>query len=104
MRFLCLLFVLVFAAAQQPGAPGKLALRQQIAEMKVKAFEMQTQIELLERQLHDVEETEANQPVVTSAAKVAVKVRCQGHTRDGKRCGRNTQPGSRYCWQHKSKR
>lgn len=104
MRFLCLLFVLVCATAQQTGKPDKIALRQQIAEMKVKAFEMQTQIDLLEKQLHDVEEAEANQPIVTPGAKVAVKVRCQGHTHDGKRCTRNAEPGSRFCWQHKSKR
>jgi hypothetical protein len=104
MRFLCLLVVLVCAAAQQTDKPDKLTLRKQIAEMKVKAFEMQTQIELLEKQLHDVEEAEANQPLVTPGAKVAVKVRCQGHTHDGKRCSRNAEAGSRFCWQHKSKR
>jgi len=104
MRFLCLLVVLVCAGAQQTGKPDKLALRQQIADMKVKAFEMQTQIELLERQLHDVEEAEANQPVVTPGAKVAMKARCAGHTHDGKRCTRNADTGSRFCWQHKARR
>ncbi len=104
MRFLCLLVVLVCAASQQTDKPDKLALRRQIAEMKVKAFEMQTQIELLEKQLHDVEEAEANQPLVTAGAKLAVKVRCQGHTHDGQRCTRNAEVGSRFCWQHKSKR
>lgn len=104
MRFLCLLVVFVFAAAQQTDKPDKLALRKQIAEMKVKAFEMQTQIELLEKELHDVEDAEANQPIVAPGAKMAVKVRCQGHTRDGKRCVRNAEAGSRFCWQHKSKR
>ena len=104
MRFLCLLFVLVCATAQQTGKPDKLALRQQIAEMKVKAFEMQMQIELLERQLHDVEEAEASQPLVTPGQKVAVKARCSGHTKDGKRCSRIAESGGRFCWQHKSKR
>lgn len=94
----------VVGIAQETGKPDKLALRQQIAEMKVKAFERQTQIELLEKQMHDVEEAEANQPIVTPGAKVAVKVRCQGHTHGGKRCRRNAAPGSRLCWQHKSKR
>lgn len=104
MRFLCLFIVLVCALAEQAGKPDKLAMRQQIADMKVKAFEMQTQIELLEKQLHDVEETEANQPPVASAVKTAVKVRCSGHTKDGKRCTRNAEAGSRFCWQHKSRR
>ncbi len=104
MRFFCLLAVLVCAAAQQTDKPDKLALRKQIAEMKVRAFEMQTHIELLEKQLNDVEEAEANQPILTPGPKLAVKVRCQGHTHDGKRCTRNAEAGSRYCWQHKSKR
>jgi hypothetical protein len=96
--------VLVCAGAQQSGKPDKIALRQQIAELKVKAFEMQTRIDLLERELKDVEDAEANQPLVTPATKLAVKVRCGGHTHDGKRCTRNAEPGSRFCWQHKSKR
>ncbi len=106
MKVLSLLLVLVCAAAQQPAPPkpDKAALRQQIAEMKVKAFEMQTQIELLERQLHDIEEAEANQPVAAPNAKTAVRVRCAGHTHDGKRCTRYADPGSRFCWQHKMKR
>jgi hypothetical protein len=104
MRFLCLFSVLVCALAEQAGKPDKLALRQQIAEMKVKAFEMQTQIELLERQLHDVEEAESNQPVASPLVKAAVKVRCSGHTKDGKRCSRNAEAGSRFCWQHKARR
>jgi len=104
MKFLGLLCVLVCASAQQTGKADKSAMRQQIADMKVKAFEMQTQIELLERQLHDVEEAESNQPVSTPGAKVAVKARCAGHTRDGKRSSRNTEAGSRFCWQHKARR
>ena len=99
-----MLVVLVCAGAQQTGKPDKAALRQQIAEMKVKAFEMQTRIELLERELKDVEEAEAAQPLITPGAKAAVKVRCGGHTHDGKRCTRNAEPGSRFCWQHKAKR
>jgi hypothetical protein len=91
--------------AATPDKPAdKVTLRKQIAEMKVKAFEMQTQIELLEKQLHDVEEAEANQPAPTAPTKTAVKVRCAGHTKDGKRCSRNAEPGSRFCWQHKSRR
>ena len=83
----------VVGIAQETGEPDKLALRQQIAEMKVKAFERQTQIELLEKQMHDVEEAEANQPIVTPGAKVVVKVRCQGHTYSGTCCSRNAEAG-----------
>lgn len=86
------------------GKSDKLDLRQQISDLKVKAFEMQQQIELLEKQLHDVEEAEAMAPVVTPGQKVAVKTRCAGHTHDGKRCTRMAEPGSRFCWQHKSRR
>lgn len=101
MRLLFLLALIVCATAQQID---KGALRKQIADLKVKAFEMQTQIELLERQLHDVEEAEANQLVAVPAGKAAVKARCGGHTHDGKRCTRNADPGSRFCWQHKARR
>lgn len=104
MRFFCLLLVLVCAAAQTADQPDKMALRKEIAELKVKAFEMQQQIELLERQLKDVEEAEANRPVAAPSAKTAAKVRCAGHTKDGKRCSRFAEPGSRFCWQHKSHR
>ena len=112
MRFLCVLCFLVCGLAQQSPAPtpvqipkpDKIAMRQHIADMKVKAFEMQTQIELLERQLHDVEEAEANQPLVSSLKQAPAKVRCSGHTKDGKRCTRMAEPGSRSCWQHKPRR
>lgn len=102
MRLLCLLLVLVCASAQ---TIDKATLRQQIADLKVKAFEMQMQIELLERQLKDVEEAEANRPVpVTPALKTATKARCAGQTKDGARCTRNADSGSRFCWQHKQRR
>lgn len=84
---------------------NKTELRQRIADLKVKAFEMQMQIELLEKELKDVEEAEAQQPPpVAAPAKAAVKARCAGHTKDGQRCSRNAEAGSRYCWQHKPKR
>ena len=79
-------------------------MRQQIADMKVKAFEMQTQIEVLEKQLHDVEEAEANQPPPTNGKAVQAKIRCSSHTKDSKRCTRMATPGSRFCWQHKTHR
>lgn len=84
--------------------PGKEALRQQIADLKVKAFEMQTRIELLEKQLHDVEEAEQNKPLAVAASKKAAPLRCAGHTKDGTRCSRNAEAGSRFCWQHKTRR
>lgn len=87
-----------------PPPLSKDALRQQIADLKVKAFEMQTRIELLERQLQDVQEAEQNQPVAVSASKKAAPVRCAGHTKDGARCSRNAEAGSRFCWQHKTRR
>ena len=112
MRFLCALCFLVCGLAQQGGAPppapavkpDKIAMRQQIADMKVKAFEMQTQIELLEKQLHDVEEAEANLPLAANGKQAPAKVRCSGHTKDGKRCTRMAEHGSRFCWQHKAHR
>lgn len=97
MRLL-LLLVLLFQDTT------KTELREKIAEMKVKAFEMQMQIELLEKKLKDVEEAEANQPPPAVNVKQAAKARCAGHTQDGKRCSRNAEPGSRFCWQHKTRR
>jgi hypothetical protein len=102
LAYVCLMGQEPATAPEKPA--DKVTLRKQIAEMKVKAFEMQMQIELLEKQLHDVEETEANQPTPVVAAKTAVKARCAGHTKDGKRCSRNAEAGSRFCWQHKGKR
>jgi len=104
MRFLCLLVVLACSVAQETPKPEKVALRQEIADLKVKAFELQQKIELLEHQLKDVEEAEANRPVVSPALKTVAKARCAGHTKDGKRCTRNAEAGSRFCWQHKGHR
>jgi uncharacterized protein YlxW (UPF0749 family) len=104
MRFLFVLVVLVCSVAQEPPKTDKLALRQEIADLKVKAFELQQKIELLEHQLKDVEEAEANRPVISPALKTVAKTRCAGHTKDGARCSRNAEPGSRFCWQHKARR
>jgi hypothetical protein len=93
---------LIFWLLADPPKTDKPELRKQIAELKVKAFEMQMQIELLEKQLKDAEEAEASAPVPV-AGKTAVKVRCAGHTKDGARCTRNAEAGSRYCWQHKKR-
>lgn len=106
----CLLLLLFPVFGQEPAAPvpvkppTKEALRQQIADLKVKAFEMQTRIELLEKQLQDVEEAERNKPIPLTGGKPAAAVRCAGHTKDGARCSRNAEPGSRFCWQHKTRR
>ena len=48
-----------------PPGPDKLVLRQQIADLKVKSFEIQQQVELLEKQVKDIEEAEANRIAVT---------------------------------------
>lgn len=109
----CLLLVLLPVFGQEAATPApslpvkpptKEALRQQIADLKVKAFEMQSRIELLEKQLHDVEEAEQNKPIPLVAGKPAAPLRCAGHTKDGARCSRNAEAGSRYCWQHKTRR
>lgn len=97
MRLLLCLLLLV-------QATNKTELRQRIADLKVKAYEMQVQIELLEKELKDVEEAEAQQPPLVTPAKTPVKVRCAGHTKDGQRCSRHAEPGSRFCWQHKARR
>jgi hypothetical protein len=99
MRCLVLLIALVLSASS-----SKEELRQRIADLKIKAFEIQTQVELLEQQLKDLEQAEANQPPPASKLSAPVKVRCSGHTKDGKRCTRNAEPGSRFCWQHKARR
>lgn len=116
MRTIALLGAAVFFSAlgQQvptgsgPEAPklDKATLRQQIADMKVKAFEIQTHIEMLERQLRETEEAEERALALKTSAKGnasggTVKTRCAGTTRDGKRCTRPADPGSRFCWQHK---
>lgn len=116
MKTLVLLLAAMLLGAQGQqtgtgsGADGavkldKNAIRMQIAEMKVKSFEMQTQIEVLEKQLKDAEEVEeralAAKVTGKAAAGTSAKVRCSGSTRDGKRCTRPADPGSRYCWQHK---
>ncbi|MBZ2183132.1 MAG: hypothetical protein K7J46_00385 [Bryobacter sp.] len=95
-------FILLLLLLAQPA--GKAELRQKIADLKLKAFEMQMQIELLEKQLHDVEEAEANLPPPTIQAKPPVKTRCSGHNKNGARCSRNAEAGSRFCWQHKPRR
>ena len=60
MRLVCLFLVLICAVAQQqkppapvpaPPGPDKLVLRQQVADLKVKSFEIQQQVELLEKQI-----------------------------------------------------
>lgn len=96
------LFVLI--AILSFASPTKDELRKQIAELKVKAFEIQTQVDLLEAQLKDIETAEANAPVPTPKSAAPVKIRCAGHTKDGQRCSRHAEPGSRFCWQHKTKR
>jgi hypothetical protein len=95
----CILLLLLLA---QPAS--KAELRQKIADLKLKAYEMQMQIDLLEKQLHDVEEAEANTPPPAAPTKAAVKTRCAGHNKDGTRCSRNAESGSRFCWQHKPRR
>lgn len=120
MRLVCLIAFLVCGFAQQPPSaqqppaplpaaapkPDKLVIRQQISDLKVKSFELQQQVEMLERQLKDVEESEANQSAAALATskQAPLKTRCSGHTKDGKRCTRMAETGSRFCWQHKSHR
>ncbi len=110
MRLACLLVFLVCAAAQQqklaeppPPGPDKMALRQQISDLKIKSFEIQQQVELLEKQIKDIEEADANKLAASQAiSKTApARARCGGHTKDGKRCTRMADSGSRFCWQHK---
>ena len=112
MRLVCLFLVLICAVAQQqkppapvpaPPGPDKLVLRQQIADLKVKSFEIQQQVELLEKQVKDIEEVDANRIAAAQVnSKTApVRARCGGHTKDGKRCTRMAESGSRFCWQHK---
>ncbi|WP_031499050.1 hypothetical protein [Bryobacter aggregatus] len=122
MKLAGLLIALVCALAQDkppfgvtlpPKAPAppspavkeqKDALRKQIADLKIRSFELQQQVELLEKQLKDVEEVESAQAAasfVTSQAAPA-KFRCAGHTKDGKRCTRMAEAGKRFCWQHKT--
>lgn len=95
-------YLLLLALLAQPA--DKVELRQKIADLKVKAYEMQMQIELLEKQLHDVEQAETNTPPPPTPLKTVAKVRCAGHTKDGARCSRNAEAGTRYCWQHKPRR
>lgn len=99
MRFLVVCLALLAFAS-----PTKDELRKQIAELKVKAFEIQTQVELLEAQLRDLESAESNQPLPPAKTPAAPRVRCAGHTKDGSRCSRYAEAGSRFCWQHKAKR
>jgi len=112
VKILAVLFALLLLfplLGQEQPAPvttplSKEALRQRIADLKVKAFEMQTRIEVLEKQLQDVEEAERNKPIPVAAGKTAAPQRCAGHTKDGARCSRNAVSGSRFCWQHKARR
>ncbi len=34
------------------------------------------------------------------AAPAATDAQCEAVTKSGRRCGREAQPGSRFCWQH----
>ncbi len=101
MRTLVFLLLATLLPAQ---APTKEALRLQIADLKVKAFEIQTQVELLEQQLKDLEAAEAAKPLPQTLKGAPVRIRCAGHTKDGTRCTRHAEAGSRFCWQHKAKR
>jgi hypothetical protein len=103
--FVAILSVSVFLlSAQAPEAATKDSLRQKIAELKIKAFEIQTQVDLLEQQLKDLELAESLQPLPIPAKGAAPKLRCAGHTKDGARCTRNAESGSRFCWQHRPRR
>ncbi len=107
VAWFCIGFLLispVLAQAPGPEAPTKESLRQKIAELKVKAFEIQTQVELLEHQLKDLEIAESLKPLPSPVKAAPAKVRCAGHTKDGNRCSRNAEAGSRFCWQHKPRR
>ncbi len=42
----------------------------------------------------------APEPEPAEARSAAPPSRCAATTKGGKRCGREAQPGSRYCWQH----
>ena len=40
------------------------------------------------------------EPEPAGAPPTVAPARCAATTKSGKRCGREAQPGSRYCWQH----
>jgi hypothetical protein len=94
----------IVAFTQEPAVGPKDALRKQIAELKVKAFEIETEVQLLEQRLKDIETAEALAPVPVAAKAAPAKMRCAGHTKEGARCTRFAEAGSRYCWQHRKRR
>jgi hypothetical protein len=102
MRLVSFLLLLGFVLTAQ--APTKEELRQRIADLKVKAFEIQAQVEILEAQLKDLERDEELKAQELPVKGAPAKVRCAGHTKDGKRCIRQAEAGSRFCWQHKVRR
>ena len=83
------------------------AILRQMAEVKAKLAALDVELQLLE----EARPAEApppsptawrEEPAGASADGKKATPRCLSVTRDGKRCTRPSEPGAKYCWQHRN--
>ena len=109
------LLLLALASAQSPPASAarkeylerRTAILRQMAETKAKLSALELDLQLLEesRSAEPVAPPPTSWREAPSAPDGAAKktsVRCLSVTRDGKRCTRTAEAGTKYCWQHKN--
>ncbi len=111
------LLLLALASAQSPPPPAsaakkehlerRAAILRQMAETKAKLSALELDLQLLEdsRSAEPVAPPPTawrEEPGTSDGVAKKTSVRCLSVTRDGKRCTRTAEVGTKYCWQHKN--
>jgi hypothetical protein len=92
------------AQQREVRAREKADTEAQLGQLKLKSYEMQLEVERLEKKLKALEESP--EPTlaelgVAPPPPANQRARCSGRTGEGARCTRNAAAGTKYCWQHK---
>ena len=110
------LLLLALASAQSPPPTSaakkeylerRAAILRQMAETKAKLSALELDLQLLEesRSVEPVAPSPTawrEEPSALDGVPKKTSVRCLSVTRDGKRCTRPAEAGTKYCWQHKN--
>ena len=95
------------SAAKKEYLERRAAILRQMAETKAKLSALELDLQLLEesRSAEPAAPPPASwreEPSAPDGVTKKTSVRCLSVTRDGKRCTRPAEAGTKYCWQHKN--
>ena len=116
LRLFITTLLLALASAQSPPSPSaarkeyverRAAILRQMADTKAKLSALELDLQLLEesRSAEPAAPPPASwreDPAAPENAAKKPSARCLSVTRDGKRCTRPAEAGTKYCWQHKN--